>query len=42
MLADPTRIRLLWTLVDGKLSVNECPSVQVVAQHLRTAGVAQL
>src|ERR1700756_2462183 len=45
MLADPTRVRLLWTLIDGELSVNEladridkpAPSVSQPLAKLRMA-----
>ncbi len=47
MLADPTRIRLLWTLVDGELSVNELADridkpAPSVSQHLAKLRMAQL
>ncbi len=47
MLADPTRVRLLWTLVDGELSVNDLadrigkPSPSV-SQHLAKLRMARL
>ena len=47
MLADPTRIRLLWTLADGELSVNELADridkpAPSVSQHLAKLRMARL
>jgi DNA-binding transcriptional ArsR family regulator len=47
MLADPTRIRLLWTLVDEELSVNELADridkpAPSVSQHLAKLRMARL
>jgi DNA-binding transcriptional ArsR family regulator len=47
MLADPTRVRLLWTLVDGELSVNELADgidkpAASVSQHLAKLRMARL
>lgn len=47
MLADPTRVRLLWTLVDGELSVNELADrigkpAPSVSQHLAKLRMARL
>ncbi|PBA08530.1 ArsR/SmtB family transcription factor [Mycobacterium avium] len=47
MLADPTRVRLLWTLIDGELSVNELPDridkpAPSVSQHLAKLRMARL
>jgi len=47
MLADPTRIRLLWTLVDGELAVNELADridkpAPSVSQHLAKLRMARL
>ena len=47
MLADPTRVRLLWTLADGELSVNELAEhvgkpAPSVSQHLAKLRMARL
>ena len=47
MLADPTRVRLLWTLVDDELSVNELADridkpAPSVSQHLAKLRMARL
>ena len=47
MLADPTRVRLLWTLVDGELSVNELADridkpASSASQHLAKLRMARL
>jgi ArsR family transcriptional regulator, zinc-responsive transcriptional repressor len=47
MLADPTRIRLLWTLGDGEMSVNELADrinkpAPSVSQHLAKLRMARL
>ncbi len=47
MLADPTRVRLLWALVDGELSVNELADrvdkpAPSVSQHLAKLRMARL
>jgi ArsR family transcriptional regulator, zinc-responsive transcriptional repressor len=47
MLADPTRVRLLWTLIDGELSVNELADrvdkpAPSVSQHLAKLRMARL
>lgn len=47
MLADPTRVRLLWALLDGELSVNELAEVvdkapTGVSQHLAKLRMARL
>ena len=47
MLADPTRVRLLWTLVDDELSVNELAGridkpAASVSQHLSKLRMARL
>jgi len=47
MLADPTRVRLLWTLVDGEMSVNELAGridkpAASVSQHLAKLRMARL
>lgn len=47
MLADPTRVRLLWTLVDQELSVNELADridkpAPSVSQHLAKLRMARL
>jgi DNA-binding transcriptional ArsR family regulator len=47
MLADPTRVRLLWTLVDGELSVNDLADridkpAASVSQHLAKLRMARL
>jgi ArsR family transcriptional regulator, zinc-responsive transcriptional repressor len=49
MLAGPTRVRLLWTLIDGELSVNKladridkpAPSVSQHLAKLRMAGLVR-
>jgi DNA-binding transcriptional ArsR family regulator len=47
MLADATRVRLLWTLIDGELSVNELADrvdkpAPSVSQHLAKLRMARL
>ena len=47
MLSDPTRVRLLWALLDGELSVNELAEVvdkapTGVSQHLAKLRMARL
>ncbi len=47
MLSDPTRVRLLWALLDGELSVNELAEVvdkapTGVSQHLGKLRMARL
>lgn len=47
MLADPTRVRVLWTLVDRELSVNELAEqvnkpAPSVSQHLAKLWMARL
>lgn len=47
MLADPTRVRLLWALADGELSVNELAEsvgkpAPSVSQHLAKLRMARL
>ncbi|MBW0012967.1 metalloregulator ArsR/SmtB family transcription factor [Mycobacterium sp.] len=47
MLADPTRVRLLWTLIDGELSVNQLADrigkpAPSVSQHLAKLRMARL
>jgi ArsR family transcriptional regulator, zinc-responsive transcriptional repressor len=47
MLADPTRVRILWTLVDGELSVNDMADrvgkpAPSVSQHLAKLRMARL
>jgi DNA-binding transcriptional ArsR family regulator len=47
MLADPTRVRMLWTLIDGELSVNELAGridkpAPSVSQHLAKLRMARL